>query len=115
MTAPVSGIQNVQQPIAASNISPYQNIPVNAGYFVVNPPTIKPYSFYEEKLKKGDNYYDKAIITLASKKVPQNTLQKTKKKNLIKKIISLAVLVCAGIVAYKKRGAILEFFKKFKK
>lgn len=112
MTAPVSGIQTTYQPIAASNIT-NQGKPIKAGYFVVNPPSIRPYSFYDD-LKKGDNYFDELVASTTHHKMHADKT-KTKKKGIAGKLMFWAVAITAGILAYKKRINIADFFKKLKK
>lgn len=110
MTESVSGVQ-ISQPPAASGLNGGSGA-LKAGHFVVNPYTIRPYSFYDE-LKKSDNYFNEALQVVASKKLLPN---KTKKKtSVFKKILTGVLIVGAGILAYAKRSSIRNFFKKFKK
>ncbi len=111
MTVPVSSVQ-IQQPVGAYTIgeSPYQSL--RPGHFVVNPPVITPYSFYDE-LKKGDNYYKELLKVYASK---ENHLGKTTNKTgVLKKVLGWGLLVISGLLAYKNRTAIANFFKNLKK
>lgn len=113
MTTPVSGIQSSYQPIGAYPVYNAAAQQVKAGHFVVNPPSIRPYSFYED-LKKGDNYFNEVMTVFASKKMPPDKT-KTKKKNIAGKLIFWTTALTACIIAYKKRDNIAALLKNFKK
>lgn len=110
MSTSISQVQTMQPP-AASGLNGGSGA-LKAGHFVVNPHTIRPYSFYDE-LKKGDNYFNEALQVVASKKLPPD---KTKKKpSVFKKILTVVLTAGAAVWAFVKRKDIVNFFKKFKK
>jgi len=98
-----------QSNISASNIG--QSKTLKAGHFVITPPEILPYSFYDD-LKKSENYYKEALNIIANKKTPNksNTV-----KAKWKKIISIAVVITTSIFAYKNWASIVNFIKNIKK
>lgn len=110
MTESVTGVQ-ISQPPAASGLNGGSGA-LKAGHFVVNPHTIRPYSFYDE-LKKGDNYFNEALQVVASKKLPPDKTKSGKKT--FKKFLAAALTAGAAVWAFVKRKDIVNFFKKFKK
>jgi len=111
MSAPINSVQP-QQPIGAYTLNGTNVYKV--GQFVVNPPEIIPYSFYED-LKKGDGFFKDALKIVTSKDF-ENTKYTTKKKtSTIKKLLGIAATIATGILIYKKRNSIISFFKNLKK
>lgn len=110
MTDSVSSIQMPQTP-AASGLSSGSG-KFQAGHFVVNPQTIRPYSFYDE-LKKGDNFFNEALQIVASNKLPSDKAVKHKKP--LKKVVKYVLAVGLAVLAFVKRKEIFNFLKKFKK
>lgn len=110
MSTSISQVQTMQTP-AASGLNGASGA-LKAGHFVVNPHTIRPYSFYDE-LKKGDNYFNEALQVVASKKLPSDKTKSGKKT--FKKFLTAALMAGVAVWAFVKRKDIVNFFKKFKK
>ena len=106
MTEPMSSVQ-ISQPPAASGLNSTSS-QLKAGRFVVNPQTIRPYSFYDE-LKKGDNYYSEALQVVASKKLPSDKTKSNKKT--FKKFLTATLTAGLAVWAFVKRKNIVNFFK----
>lgn len=100
---------NNQSNIGATNIG--FSKAMKAGYFVVNPANIKPYSFYDD-LKKGENFYKDAL-----KSVNEGTLstKKNKRTKVFKKVLGCVLVVALSVLAYKKWPVIVNFIKNIKK
>ena len=110
MTIPVSSVQ-MQQPIGAYTIGGSgQNL--RPGHFVINPPVITPYSFYDD-LKKGDNYYKEILKTFSSNE--HHHAETVHKRNVFKKILGWGIVIGTGILAYKNRQVIENYFKNLRK
>ena len=110
MAEPMSSVQ-ISQPPAASGLNSASN-QLKAGRFVVNPQTIKPYSFYDE-LQKGDNYFNEALQVVASKKLPSDRTKSNKKT--FKNFLTVALTAGFAVWAFAKRKDIVKFFKNLKK
>lgn len=111
MTIPVSSVQIPQQPIGAYTIGGFGQNP-RPGHFVVNPPVITPYSFYDD-LKKGDNYY-KELLNIRTSGTKQQA-KSSDKKSVFKKILGWGIVIGGAILAYKNRSVIENYFKNLRK
>lgn len=97
---------NNQSNIGATNIG--FSKAMKAGYFVVNPANIKPYSFYDD-LKKGENFYKDALNIVSNQKTSSSINRKKVKWN---KIAGIAFFILTGTMVYKNRNLIVNFLKK---
>ncbi len=78
-----------------------------AGYkFVVQPPVIRPYSFYDE-LKLGEDRY---LEYLSTTKTVSPELKSSKRRSFFKGLLKTAAAVSAGILIYKNRSGLKNFF-----
>ncbi len=122
MTSPVSStsIQNIpSQPIGAYSLNGGNDF--RAGHFVVNPPPIKKYSFYDE-IYVDPNFY-KQLINPKSKAFYSKNLIKEEdikpKKNKINAALKTAAFLAGIFLAYVYRANIKTFladaFTKLKK
>lgn len=115
MSAPVASvtINNTQplnnQPIGAFGLGGSKKNETKAGHFVVNPPVIKPYSFYDE-IKIDDHFYN---ALLAQGAPARKSYKPHKRTSTFKKLLTAAVLIGAGILCYVKRVPIKKFAIKY--
>lgn len=110
MTKTVS-IQDSNPPqynIGATGIGT-QRRPITPGHIVVNPPHIKPYSFYDEI--KVDKQFYKELINPKSKAFYYKPMaMKTQKpKNTLKKLLIGGILIGCSALAFAKRNLIKTF------
>ena len=112
MTIPVSSVQIPQQPVGAYTIGGNSGQNLKPGHFVVNPPVITPYSFYDD-LKKGDNYY-KELLNIRTSGTKQQA-KSSDKKSVFKKILGWGIVIGGAILAYKNRSVIENYFKNLRK
>lgn len=100
MTNPVS-MQGQQ------NYSCYQ--PLKAGHFVVNPPVIRPHSFYDE-IKVDKEFYNELINPKSKAFFHKPVAMKTQKpKNRLKRLLTWTAIIAGAIVCYAKRNLIKTF------
>ena len=112
MTIPVSSVQIPQQPVGAYTIGGNFGQNLRPGHYVVNPPVITPYSFYDD-LKKGDNYYNELLQVFSSKE--HHHAEAAHKKSVFKKILGWGIVIGGAILAYKNRSVIENYFKNLRK
>ena len=74
--------------------------------FVVYPQDIKPYSFYNELKLCDDTYYK--FLTTTTKVSPE--LKQSKRRTTLQKLVKTALWIGAGVLAYKNRGVLKNFF-----
>lgn len=101
-----------QNQIGAYSINSTNDFKV--GRFVVNPPEIIPYSFYDD-LKKGDGFFKDALKIVATNDYVNTTSTKKNKTSFIKKAIFGCLAIATGILIYKKWYIIVNFIKNLKK
>ncbi len=112
MTSPVSAIpvQNAApQPIGAYSLNGSNDF--RAGHFVVNPPPIQKYSFYDE-IYVDPNFY-KQLINPKSKAFYSKNLMKEQdsqpKKSKISGVLKTAAFLAGVFLAYTYRAKIKTF------
>ncbi len=108
MTAPITMAQH-QQPIGAYTLDNQSSF--KAGNFIVNPPNIQPYSFYDD-LKKGDGFFKDALKIVATDKFVDTKATPTKKSSKFKKILGAVTIIALGVLTYKKWNVIVDFLRK---
>lgn len=103
MSAPISQVQQPSaQPIGAFGLGSGKEL--KAGYFVVNPPVIRPYTFYD-KIKVDPDFYNELINPKSKAFYHQKTVQ----KNRLKGILKAAAFTGGVVLAITFRKNILKF------
>ena len=110
MTTPVSAVP-IQQPIGAYSLNGSKDL--KAGHFVVNPPTIRPYSFYD-KIKVDPQFYNELINPKSKAFYHKPTVRKSKLKGILQTTAFVGGIVLA--FAYRKniQKFVIESFNKIK-
>ena len=101
-----------QQQIGAYSVNGANDFKV--GRFVVNPPEIIPYSFYDD-LKKGDGFFKDALKIVATKDYVNTKTPQKSKSSFFKKALVTVLTVGAGVLIYKNWGVFVNFLKNLKK
>lgn len=112
MSAPVSQIQQTPaQPVGAFGLGGTKEF--RAGHYVVNPPVIKPYSFYNEI--KGNTDFYKELISAGNKTYSGAQTAQPRTAKGILKAAALAGTAALAIV-YRKNiyNFLSEAFTKIK-
>ena len=110
MTNPITSVQP-QQPVGAYSINDSDVFKV--GRFVVNPPEIIPYSFYDD-LKKGDGFFKDAIKIVATNEYVNTKEPKKNKSSFFKKAMIGILTVASGVLIYKNWEKIINFLRTLK-
>lgn len=109
MTSPVSSIPVQSQPIGAYSLNGGNDF--RAGHFVVNPPPIKKYSFYDE-IYVDPNFYKQLINPRSKAFYSKNLLQQKEtqpKKNKTNGMLKTAAFLAGIFLAYVYRANIKTF------
>lgn len=94
---------------SAVSMTSRNNTP-QAGHIVVNPPPIRPYSFYDD-IKVDRQFYRELTDPKSKAFYYKPMAMKTQKpKNTLKKVLTWGVVIGGGILAYAKRNLIKTFF-----
>lgn len=101
MQSSVSGQQSV------GSFGQVNNKEIKAGHFVVNPPTIRPYSFYD-KIKGDKDFYNE----LFNPKSKSFIHKKATGKERLKGIIKMAAIVGGVFLAFSCRKNIQKYLSE---
>lgn len=88
------GAVNAASGLSDSKIKENKNLK-----FVLEPPQIRPYSFYNELQPKMDMFMN----YLSTTPVVSKELKQSKRKSLLAKLLKLAAVAAAGFIAFKNR------------
>ena len=113
MTVPVSSSQMLAapvQPIGAYSLNGSKDF--RAGNFVVNPPNIQKYSFYDE-IYVDPNFYKQLLNPKSkafySKSIDSTIQNTTSKPNKFLGALKVAAFLAGGLLAFKYRNNIKTF------